>query len=107
MRAEVDLADVVVLQHGGVSGVGSVVSGAVVEGAAGGEGQAGVQSVLLDQLPGAFLQPLAGRGGREHALVHSEEAQPQRGTARKRRLGVGPWAVGRLTRFRSWSFRVA
>lgn len=66
VRAKVNLADVVVLQHRGVSSVGSVVSGAVVEGAAGGEGQAGVESVLLDQLAGAFLQPLTVReGGRE------------------------------------------
>ena len=60
MRAEVDLAHVVVLQHGGVSGVGRVVGGAVVQGAAGGEGQAGVQAALVDQLPGAVLQALAG-----------------------------------------------
>lgn len=60
MCAEVDLADVVVLQDGGVSGVGSVVGSAVVQGAAGGEGQAGVQPVLLYQLTGAVLQPLAG-----------------------------------------------
>lgn len=59
MCAEVDLADVVVLQDGGVSGVGGVVGGAVVQGAAGGEGQAGVQPVLLDQLTGAILQTLA------------------------------------------------
>lgn len=84
MRAEVDLADVVVLQHSGVAGVGGVVSGAVVEGAAGGEGQAGVESVLLDQLPGAFLQPLAVQGGGVrgrgcgHALVYTAQ---QRGNA--------------------------
>lgn len=63
MRAEVNLADVVILQHGGISSVGSVVSGAVVEGAAGGEGQASVESVLLDQLTGAFFQPLTGQEG--------------------------------------------
>lgn len=57
--AEVDLADVVVLQDGGVPGVGSVVGSTMVEGAAGGEGQAGVQPVLLYQLPGAILQTLA------------------------------------------------
>lgn len=55
VRAEVNLADVVVLQHSGVSGIGSVVSGAVVEGASSGESQAGVESVLLDQFTGAFL----------------------------------------------------
>lgn len=60
MCAEVDLADVVVLQDGGVTGVGSVVGSAVVQGAAGGEGQAGVQPVLLYQLTRAVLQPLAG-----------------------------------------------
>ena len=61
-RAEVDLADVVVAQHGGVPGVGGVVGGAVVDGAAGGEGQAGLQPVLLDQPAGAVLQTLAARG---------------------------------------------
>lgn len=55
MCAEVDLADVVVLQHGGVSGVGSVVGSAVIQRAAGGEGQAGVQPVLLYQLPRTVL----------------------------------------------------
>lgn len=66
VRAEVNLADVVVLQHGGVSGVGSVVSGAVIEGAASGEGQAGVESVFLDQLTRAILQPLTEQdGGRD------------------------------------------
>lgn len=59
VSAEVDLADVVVLQDGGVSGVGGVVGGAVVQGTAGGEGQAGVQPVLLDQLTGTILQTLA------------------------------------------------
>lgn len=38
MRAEVDLADVVVLQYGGVPGVGGVVGRTVVQGAARGEG---------------------------------------------------------------------
>lgn len=70
MRAEVDLADVIVLQDGGVSGIGSVVGGAVVEGAAGGEGQAGIQSVLLYQLPGTVLQPLTGGEKRkQHILI--------------------------------------
>lgn len=58
--AEVDLADVVVLQDGGISGVGSVVGSAMVQGAAGGEGQAGVQPVLLYQLTRTVLQPLTG-----------------------------------------------
>lgn len=61
--AEVDLAHVVVLQDGGVTGVGSVVGSAVVQGAAGGEGQAGVQPVLLYQLTRAVLQPLTGGKG--------------------------------------------
>lgn len=67
MRAEVDLADVVVLQDGGVSGVGSVVGSTMVQGAAGGESQAGVQLVLLYQLARTVLQSLAGgrRGGRD------------------------------------------
>lgn len=60
VRPKVDLADVVVAQHRGVSGVGGVVSSTVVDGAAGGEGQARLQPVLLDEPPGAVLQPLAG-----------------------------------------------
>lgn len=59
MRAEVDLADVVVLQDGGVPGVGSVVGGTMIEGAAGGKRQAGVEFVLFDQFTGTVLQPLA------------------------------------------------
>lgn len=59
MRAEIDLADVVVLQDGGVSGVGSVVGSTMVQGAAGGEGQAGVQLVLLYRFTRTVLQPLA------------------------------------------------
>lgn len=58
MRAEVDLADVVVLEDGGVSCVGSVVSGAVVQRAAGGKSQTSVQTVFLDQLSGTVLQLL-------------------------------------------------
>lgn len=65
MSAEVNLADVVILQDGGVPGVGSVVGSTVVEGAAGGEGQAGVQPVLLYQLSGTILQTLAEGGDTE------------------------------------------
>lgn len=61
VRAEVNLADVVVLQDGGVSGVGSVVGSTMVQGAASGEGQAGAQPILLYQLARAVLQPLAGQ----------------------------------------------
>lgn len=65
VRAEVDLADVVVLQDCGVSGVGSVVGSTMVQGAAGREGQAGVQLVLLYQFTRAVLQSLTGgRDGR-------------------------------------------
>lgn len=59
MCAKVDLADVVVAQHGRVSGVGGVVGSAVVDGAAGRKSQAGTQPVLLDEPPGAILQLLA------------------------------------------------
>ena len=61
MRSKVNFADVVVAQHGGVSRVGGVVGSAVVDGAAGGEGQACLQPVLSDELPGAVLEPLAAR----------------------------------------------
>lgn len=70
MSAKVDLADVVVLEDSGVSSIGSVVSSTVVQGAAGGEGQAGVQPVLLYQLTRAVLQPLANqnREGRKQEI---------------------------------------
>ncbi len=58
VRAKVNLADIVVLQDSGVSGVGSVVGSTMVQGAAGGEGQACVQLVLLYQLTRTVLQPL-------------------------------------------------
>lgn len=82
VRPEVNLADIIILQNGGISSVGSVVSGAVVEGTAGREGQASVESVLLDQLTGAFFQPLTGQEGEResergrwkgHELVNLEE----------------------------------
>lgn len=63
VRAKVDLADVVVLQDGGVSGIRSVVGSTMVQGAAGGEGQAGVQPVLFYQFTGTILQTLTSSGG--------------------------------------------
>lgn len=78
VRAEVDLADVVVLQDGGVSRVGGVVGCTVVEGAAGGEGQSSVQPVLLYQLTGAILQALAGR--------RSKTLKPGKKTSKQKRL---------------------
>ena len=56
VRAKVNFADIVVLKHRGVACVGSVVCSAVVEGAACGERQASIQTILFDQLPGAVLQ---------------------------------------------------
>lgn len=60
VRPKVDLADVVVAQHRGISCVGGVVSSTVVDGTACGEGQSRPQAVLLDEPPGTVLQPLAG-----------------------------------------------
>ena len=120
MRAEVDLADVVVLQDGGVSGVGSVVGSTMVQGAAGGESQAGVQPVLLDQLTRTVLQPLAGeikwedlktanRGNKPRVqcsgilfiLAQSHIRVDNNSDEMDRSDG------GRLTRFQSWSVRVS
>lgn len=56
VRAEVDLADIVVLENGRVSCVRSVVSGAVVQRAAGRKSQTSVQTIFLDQLPRAIFQ---------------------------------------------------
>lgn len=58
VRPKVNLADVVVAQHSGVSCIGGVVSSTVVDGAAGGESQACLQPVFFDEPPGAVLQPL-------------------------------------------------
>lgn len=61
MRAEVDLADVVVLENGGVSRVRSVVSRAVVQRAAGRKSQTSIQTIFLNQLPRTILQFLTVR----------------------------------------------
>ena len=52
-------ADSANLEHGGVAGVGGVVCGDVVEGAARGEGQTALQTTLVDQLTGLGLETLA------------------------------------------------
>lgn len=67
MRPKVNLADVVVAQHSGVSCIGGVVSSTVVDGAAGGESQACLQPVFFDEPPGAVLQPLTARSRKQHA----------------------------------------
>lgn len=46
--AKVDLADIVVLEHCGVAGVGCVVSSTVVEGAAGRKSKASIQPILFN-----------------------------------------------------------
>ncbi len=48
MDTVVDLADVVILQDSGVTGVGRVVCSAMVDAAARGEGQAGFEPLLAD-----------------------------------------------------------
>lgn len=58
VSSEVNLADVVIAQHSGVSGVWRVVGSTVVDGAASGKGQAGLEPVLFDEPPGAVLQLL-------------------------------------------------
>lgn len=58
VSSEVDLADVVVAQHSGVSCVWRVVGSTVVDGAASGKGQAGLEPILFDEPPGAVLQLL-------------------------------------------------
>lgn len=66
MSSKVNLADVVVAQHRGVSRVGGVVGSAVVDGAAGGKGQAGLEPVLFDEPPGAVLQLLTAESTTEN-----------------------------------------
>lgn len=65
---EVDLADVVVAQHGGVSRVWRVMGSTVVDGAAGGEGQAGLEPILLDEPAGAVLQLLTAENRQERRV---------------------------------------
>lgn len=65
VSSEVNLADVVVAQHSGVSCVWRVVGSTVVDGAASGKGQAGLEPILFDELPGAVLQLLTAENGQE------------------------------------------
>lgn len=71
--AEVDLADIIVLQDSGISGIGSVVGSTMVQGAASREGQAGVQPVLLYQLTRTVLQSLTGG---EMLLISTIKCEP-------------------------------
>lgn len=48
VRAKVNLADIIVLEHCGVASVGCVVSSTVVEGAASRKSKASIQSILFD-----------------------------------------------------------
>ena len=50
------LHDIVILQHGSVPRVGGPVSRHMVQAAPGGEGDAGLQPVCLDQVPHTALQ---------------------------------------------------
>lgn len=59
VSSKINLADVIVVQHSGVSCVWRVVGSTVVDGAASGEGQAGLEPILFDEPPGAVLQLLA------------------------------------------------
>lgn len=74
VRSKVNLADVVVAKHRGVSCVWGVVGGAVVDGAASGEGQARLQSVLFDQPPGAVLQLLTARDTNQHERTSEDKS---------------------------------
>lgn len=58
MRSEIHLDYVVILEDGLVPRVGCVVGGHVVPGAPSGEGQPGLQTVLLDQAPAEVKQGL-------------------------------------------------
>lgn len=75
VSSEVNLADVVVAQHSGVSCVWRVVGSTVVDGAAGGEGQAGLEPVLVDEPPGAVLQLLTAEV-RNNETVRPREELP-------------------------------
>lgn len=86
MSSKVNLADVIVAQHGGVSGIGGVVGRAVVDGAAGGKGQAGLQPVLLDEPPGAVLQLLTAGGRQQQAGC---ERSSRRGLLRSQQVWAG------------------
>lgn len=74
MCAEVDFADVIKAQYSGVACVWGVVSSTVVNGAAGGECQARMQPIFLDESPGAVLQLLTEEvtiEGQNHMTAHS------------------------------------
>lgn len=66
VRSKVNFADIVVAQYSGVSCIGGVVCSTVVNGAAGGEGQACFQPVLFDEFSRAVLQLLAAKSRNHH-----------------------------------------
>lgn len=110
VRPKVNLADVVVAQHSGVSCVGGVVSSTVVDGAAGGESQACLQPVFFDEPPGAVLQPLTA-GSRKQQRDYCQGRQCVRESCSYVCVSVETtscsqmrqYAGARLTRCRSWS----
>jgi hypothetical protein len=68
VHAKVDLHDIGGSETSRVAGVGRVVSGDIVQGAASGKGDAGVQSVLLDELARETLERLADVGHQQTGL---------------------------------------
>lgn len=59
LRPEVDLHNIIVLQHGVISTIGCIVRRDVIDTASSGEADAPVQPVLLHERSIAFLEPLA------------------------------------------------
>lgn len=105
MRPKVNLADVVVAQHRGISGVGGIVSSTVVDGAASGEGQSRLQPVLLDESPGAVLQPLAA-SHKENISYFLPEGIAKAIPQWRRMKPLPPISQLHLTRCQSWSCQV-
>lgn len=90
MCAKINLADVVVLQDGGVSGVGSVMGSTMVQGTAGREGEPSVEPVFLNQLPGTIFQTLAGqrRGNKVRQQTRNQTVPNKRGSYARKLHGV-------------------
>lgn len=105
VSSKIDLADVVVLQDGGVPSVRSVVGSAVVQGAASREGQAGVQPVLLYQLTRTVFQSLTWKTNDMKYIIQRTSAEPNQTP----RSHLQRWRFHKkkgLTRCQSWPGRV-
>lgn len=108
VSSKVDFADIIIAQHGGVSCIRGVVGSTVVDGAACGEGQAGPQSIFIDEFPGAVLQLLTAKAiesGNRGTITDKNNKTAVRtdGAPGNSSQSFQHQSSKRLTRCQSWS----